>query len=113
VTTKRFVPWVVFATFVVYVAASAFQLPLHRSGGFNLTDFRRLPVSVNGRVQPIDSVARIGLRLIRGSDTVQLGIPKRQRGQPTTLDPSEWLLEVLAKPDAADTRKIFPLGRPA
>jgi cbb3-type cytochrome oxidase subunit 3 len=110
VTTKRFVPWVVFAIFVAYVAASASQLALPRSNGFNLTDFRRLPVSVNGRVQPIDSVARISLQHIRGLDTVQLENPEQQWGQTTTLDPSEWLLEVLAKPDTADTRRIFPVS---
>jgi hypothetical protein len=101
---------VVFVIFVLYVAASVSQLALPRSNGFNLTDFRRLPVSVNGRVQPIDSVARISLRHIRGSDTVQLEKPEQQWGQATMLEPSEWLLEVLAKPDTADMRKIFPVS---
>ena len=106
--TKRFAPWIVFSAFFLYLTASAVGLPL-RSGGFNLTEFRRLPVSVQGRVQPFDSAARMALLRIRGSATVPLDGGQAQQSRATALDADQWLLEVLAKPDLADTRKIFPV----
>jgi len=102
---KTFVPWIVFGVFVVYLAAPALPVP---GGGFDATAFGRLPVSANGRVQPFDSVARAALLQIRGPVTPLDGF-KAAQARPTTLDPTVWLLEVLAKPDTADTRRVFPI----
>ena len=57
-----------------------------------------LPVWANGRVQPFDSVARTGLQQISGPVKGPMS------------NPTAWLLEVLARPDAADTRRIFPIS---
>src|SRR4051812_18043622 len=96
VITKALVPWIVFGIFVVYLAAPALPRPAGSGSGFDVTAFGRLPVSAHGRVQPFDSVARTGLLQIRGPETA-------------TIDPTVWLLEVLAKPDTADTRRVFPI----
>jgi hypothetical protein len=96
VTTKALVPWIVFGIFVVYLAAPALPRRGGSGSGFDVTAFGRLPVLANGRVQPFDSVARTGLLQIRGAETA-------------TIDPTVWLLEVLAKPDTADTRRVFPI----
>src|SRR3954454_5117574 len=99
VTTKALVPWIVFGIFVVYLAAPALPLPRGSGSGFDVTAFGRLPLSANGRVQPFDSVARTGLLQIRGPETAG----------PAMVDATVWLLEVLAKPDTADTRRVFPI----
>ncbi len=104
---KRFVPLMAFAIFFMYLAVSAFQLPLAGSSGFDVTGFGRLPVSVAGRVQPLDSVARLALLQIRASAPASLDGFKLQPLRAETIDPDLWLLEVLAKPDTADTRRIF------
>src|SRR5438067_12035911 len=96
VITKALVPWIVFGIFVAYLAAPAVPLLAGRGSGFDVTAFGRLPVWANGRVQPFDSVARTGLLQIRGAETAP-------------IDPTVWLLEVLAKPDTADTRRVFPI----
>jgi len=101
VTTKALVPWIVTGLFAAYLAVSA--LPVRPGSGFDVASFGRLPVLANGRVQPFDSVARTGLLQIRGPVTPIDGL------KAATLDPTEWLLEVLAKPDAADTRRVFPI----
>jgi hypothetical protein len=108
--TKRFVPFIVFSIFVVYLAASVFAHPLRRSSGFDTAEFGRLPVSVNGRVQPFDSVARLTLLQIRGPVSEALDVFKAQPARPEAIDPDMWLLEILAKPDLADARRIFPIG---
>jgi hypothetical protein len=109
---KRLVPPVVFGIFIVYLAASALGPSPRAVGSFDLAGFRLLPVSVNGRVQPFDSVARMSLQRIRGSATVPLAAPAAGRPGVKALDPTDWLLEVLATPDAADSRPIFPIGEP-
>ena len=106
--TKARVPWIVAGIFVAYVAASALPLPAGPASGFDLTAFRTLPVQANGRVQPFDSVARTALLQIRGPVTAIDGF-KAPQARPALIDPDLWLLEVLAKPDTADTRRIFPI----
>jgi hypothetical protein len=108
--TSRILPWAVFGVFVVYVGVATLAMPSRSASSFDLRDFRRLPVSVSGRVQPVDTVARLALQRIRRSATV----PPDQSGagpvRTGALDADEWLLEVLSKPDTADTRRIFPIG---
>jgi hypothetical protein len=109
-TTRALVPWIVLGIFVVYLAASALPLAVRSGSAFDLATFGRLPVWASGRVQPFDSVARTGLLQIRGPVTAPMEAFKAAQARPTTIDPTAWLLEVLAKPDAADTRRIFPIA---
>jgi hypothetical protein len=106
---ERFLPWFNFGVFLVYLAAAMFR-PARSREGFDLAEFGRLPLLMNGRVQPIDSVARLGLFQIRGTTTV----PLEKTGLLTrgSLGATEWLLEVMTKPDAADARHIFPIQDP-
>jgi hypothetical protein len=106
--TKALVPWIVFGIFVVYLAEPALPLPVGPGSGFDVTAFGRLPLSANGRAQPFDSVARTALLQIRGPVTPIDGF-KAPQARPATIDPTVWLLEVLAKPDTADTRRVFPI----
>src|SRR5512132_2286831 len=89
VMTRTLVPWIVFGIFVSYVAARAVPLPVGPGHGFDVTAFGGLPVLVNGRVQPFDSVARTGLLQIRGPVTPIDGL-KAPQARPTTIDPTVW-----------------------
>ena len=60
---------------------------------------------LNGRIQPLDSVGRNALLVMRGKQTVALENGKK-------LPASEWLLEVLMKPELADERKVFRIDHP-
>jgi hypothetical protein len=111
VMSRPIVPWIVLGIFVAYLAAPALPLPARSHSGFDVTAFGRLPVWANGRVQPFDSVARTSLLQIRGPVTAPTDAFKAPQARPTMIDPTEWLLEVLAKPDTADTRRIFPISR--
>jgi len=81
------------------------------AGGFDTAGFGRLPVWVNGRVQPLDSAARLALLQIRGTVTVpEVGARSWQIWKHTvSLKATEWLLETLTAPNLADTRKLFPI----
>jgi ABC-type transport system involved in cytochrome c biogenesis permease subunit len=94
---KKFVPWILVAVFAAWVAASLRQPP---ETGFDTRAFGRLPVLMDGRFQPFDSVARNSLLQIRTKQTVPT-----DNGQ--TLSAAAWLLEAMMKPEQADDRKIF------
>ncbi len=105
--TKRIAPWIVFGVFLVYLGAAALVVPGRSASRFDLRDFRRLPVAVGGRVQPIDTLARNALLRISGSASMPVG---GSAISANALDADEWLLEVLANPDLADSRPVFPIA---
>ena len=111
---NRIAPWVILSVFLIYLTAAAFP-PDRTPDGFGIGEFARLPVVMNGRVQMIDSVARAGLLRIRGTLTLPVGRAKPWQlwDLARPLEASEWLLELLTKPDAADARGIFPVRAPA
>jgi cytochrome c-type biogenesis protein CcsB len=80
-----------------------------KEGEFHLREFGRLPVLLNGRVQPFDTVARNSLLQIRSTGDVPLEqVPSwKFWHHPRKLKSTEWLLEVMTKPEVADTRPIF------
>src|SRR5262245_1140680 len=109
----RFLPVVIAAVFVSYVATT--MLPTGTfAGGFDFSAFGRVPVLLNGRVRPMDSVARLGLLQIAGS----VGVPSEGANgwrfwrRTRRIGPGEWLAELMMKPDAADARRIFPISEP-
>jgi cytochrome c-type biogenesis protein CcsB len=100
---KRFIPLFVLLLGAGYLGLTL--LPPRSTGEFDLRAFARLPVLLNGRVQPFDTVARNSLLLMQG----------RQRfiapdGQ--TLAPAEWLLDVLFNPAVADDYQHFLIQNP-
>jgi cytochrome c-type biogenesis protein CcsB len=85
-----------------------------KDGEFHTLEFGRLPVLLNGRIQPMDSVARNSLLQIRSTGDVPLELlPSWQFWRhPKKLKSTDWLLEVFFKPELADTRPIFLIHHP-
>ncbi len=88
-------------------------LPARNPAAFDVVGFSRLPVLVNGRVKPLDTVARSSLLVICGAtynDSSQSSLiftpDKRQ------LNPDEWLLDVLFRPAQADTYQVIAVDNP-
>ena len=69
------------------------------SAGYDLREFGKLPVVSNGRVQPIDSLARNALLSIYGKQRVP--------GEDPPSSPTGWLAELAFEPQAADKRPVF------
>jgi ABC-type transport system involved in cytochrome c biogenesis permease subunit len=80
---------------------------------FKVEEFSQMPVLLNGRVQPWDSVAKNSLLMLRGKSTVlltekpqeELGYSEKAKLKKMTS--MEWLLEAMTRPELADTRYIF------
>ena len=94
---KKRLPWIILALAIAVVAFSLLPKP---KGVLHTREFGELPVLLNGRIQPLDSVARNSLLELRTKQTVALEGKKE-------LTAIEWLLEVMMKPEVADDRKVF------
>ncbi|MGO8836028.1 MAG: cytochrome c biogenesis protein [Limisphaerales bacterium] len=98
--TKKWIPLI-----LVVVMAGWVLSGLHQPSqtGFDTRAFGHLPVLMNGRFQPFDSVARNSLLQIRTKQSVY----ESEGGKARTLSAMDWLLEVMMKPESADDRKVF------
>lgn len=76
-----------------------------KSQGLGVEVFRELPVQNQGRIKPLDTVARTALLSFSGKTTL------RQEGKPS-LEPSTWLLIVATQPLVADALPVFRIDHP-
>lgn len=131
---KKWIPWLLVGVFALELLA-ALRPKQDKPGTFAANEFGRLPVLLNGRVQPLDSVGRNALLVLRGTTSVPLegngangawgafdqlakdgGMTERKWYQfskhPKRLKPAAWILEVLCNPAVADTRHAFLVHHP-
>ena len=91
--------------YVVLIAAvCAFSGLFPRRDGppRSVVDFGRLPVLEDGRIKPLDSVARNNLLVFQGKQTVSAPDGRE-------LSPDEWLLDVFFQPERADGYAVFKI----
>jgi len=102
----KLIPWFFVALFGTEIIAVMLPKP---DGEYHVRAFGRLPVLLSGRIQPFDSVARNSLLQIRSTGDVPLEeVPSwKFWHHPKKLKSTEWLLEVMTRPEMADTRPIF------
>jgi len=100
---KKFLPWIISLLFLVWVIAK--MIPVKEPHGFHLDGFGRLPVLVNGRVMPMDTLARLSLFGMNHHGTCTTSDGK-------VLPPIRWLLDVLMMPEHADAAKVFEVTNP-
>ena len=100
---KKIIPLLVLVLGALYLGSKL--LPARTGSAFDLTGFGRLPLLANGRMKPIDTVARNSLLLFQGRQTVTT-----PAGQ--SITPTEWLLDVFFHSDAADKYRTFEVVHP-
>src|SRR5436190_8138637 len=110
-TLLKILPWLFLALFaneIVIVMLSK------KDGVFHTAEFGRLPVLMNGRIQPFDSVARNSLLQIRSTADVPLEeVPSwKFWHHPKKLKSTDWLLELMFQPEQADERPVFLIHHP-
>jgi ABC-type transport system involved in cytochrome c biogenesis permease subunit len=97
---KKWIPLILVLVMAGWILSALHQKP---ETGFTARAFGKLPVLMNGRFQPFDSVARNSLLQIRNKQSV-VG---EESGKTQTLTAMEWLLETMMKPESANDLKIF------
>ena len=95
---KRYLPFLA-GLLVLLFMASTLVAAANRST-FDTEGFGRLPVLLSGRLKPLDTVARTSLLLLQNRQPVY-----NSAGE--SLTPHQWLLDVVFKPELADTYKHF------
>lgn len=79
---------------------------------FAFQEFGQLPLTANGRVVPMDSLARNSLLAIREKQTVNTEPWKSWNEKPVILSATEWLANVMMNPAVADNWPVFRLDNP-
>jgi ABC-type transport system involved in cytochrome c biogenesis permease subunit len=100
--------WALPACVVLLLAgwvASKAHVPTAADGDFDLYEFGKLPIVYQGRAKPVDTLARNTLRILSGRQTF---VDEQGQRQPAI----RWLLDVMARPDAAARHKVFRIEHP-
>ena len=100
---KRLLPILILLFGLVFLGSTL--IPPRPTSDFNLRGAGRLPILLNGRIKPLDTVARTSLLVMQGRQDF-----KAPDGQP--LQPIEWLLDVLFNPSVADDYQHFVIHHP-
>jgi len=106
---KQRLPLVITGIFALWILGALVRRPDRDDA---LGAFGRLPVVFNGRLQPIDSLARNSLTRIREKDTANLEPAKSWHERPRIITATEWLLTVMTRPEVADGWKVFRVDHP-
>ena len=77
------------------------------STGFAYNAFGKLPLVFNGRLKPMDSLARNSLLEIREKQTLDTEPWKSWNENPKIVSANEWLINVMMNPAVADTWPVF------
>jgi len=99
---KKHLAWLAPALAALW-AISSLPAP-RRADGADLAGFASLPALHEGRVKPLDTVARTILLSLRGKQTV------RTSGR--TIGAAEWLLDMGSRPNVADAYEVFEIDDP-
>ena len=103
---KKLVPLLALV-FAIGFAAKSLRPAKHESP-FDIAGFSQLPVLVNGRLKPLDTVARSSLLQLQGRQRVS----SPTISAPLVSAPIEWLIEVMFRAEKADTFPTFAIDNP-
>jgi ABC-type transport system involved in cytochrome c biogenesis permease subunit len=100
---NRLLPFLIVLAAVAFVATSLRRERNQRE--FDLEAFGRLPTLVNGRIKPLDTVARTSLMVLQGRQNVRTL-------DGATMTPAEWLLDMMYRPVQANEYPVFEIVHP-
>ena len=88
------------------------NLSVPKDKDFAYNDFGLLPVTANGRVLPMDSLARNSLLEIREKQTLNAEPWKGWNEKPLIIPATEWLANVMMNPGVANDWPVFRVDNP-
>lgn len=83
-----------------------------KNGDFAYNEFGRLPITANGRIVPMDSLARSSLLQLREKQTLNLEPLKEWNQNPKIIPATEWFANVMMNPVVADNWPCFRVDNP-
>jgi len=103
---KKLLPLLALVGALLYVGKSL--IPPGNPGQFDLAGFGQLPLLANGRIKPIDTEARSSLLRLQARQRVSSPLLSGD----LVANPTEWMLDVIFRPEKADTYPTFALDNP-
>ena len=88
------------------------NLQARKDKSFAYTEFGRLPLTANGRIVPMDSLARNSLLEIREKQSLNTEPWKAWNEHPKIIPATEWLATVMMNPAVADDWPVFRVDNP-
>ncbi|MEZ5275475.1 MAG: cytochrome c biogenesis protein CcsA [Opitutaceae bacterium] len=101
---KKHLPWIALLLATAWVISAALRSPVP-SGSLDYETFGDIPVLLNGRIKPLDTVARSSLMILRDKQTARTPEGKK-------IPAIAWLTEVLFDGPSADRRPVFVIHDP-
>jgi len=110
----KYVPGLFVALAVLVVAGGVRPVS---TGEWDLAGFARLPVVDQGRVKPMDTLARTSLLVLSRKQTIytdgERGTVDRERARGMPREPAvRWLLDVMARPQTARDYEVVRVDHP-
>ncbi len=106
---KKWLPLIITLLFAGWYAGKL-RVPADKDWAFN--DFGRIPVVVDGRHMPMDTLARTVLTLLRERQEANYEPWKDWWEKPKMVTATEWALEAMVSPEIADTRPVIRIDNP-
>src|SRR5215472_13721078 len=106
---KKWSPFILTAVMAVWFMGTL-RPPADKD--FAFTEFGKLPVLFNGRMQPMDSLARNSLLQIREKQTLNTEPWKSWNEHPRMIPAVEWLANVMMNPSVANQWPVFRVDNP-
>ena len=106
---KKWIPIVLMFVMALWFF-SKLQTPPDKD--FAFSEFARLPLTANGRIVPMDSLARNSLLEIREKQTLNTEPWKGWNEQPKIITATEWLANLMMNPAVADEWPVFRIDNP-
>ena len=97
-------PWVVALLFVGYVGSKA-RPPRHHDDAFDFYQAGKIPIIYQGRVKPLDTLARNSLKIVSWREDF---VDEEGQAQPAV----RWLLDLAMKSDEAEKYKVIWIDAP-
>ena len=101
---KRHLPWIILVVCVLWLG-SAWRTPSAGPGEFDLVSFGKTPLLADGRLKPLDTVARTSLMIIHGSQSV-----RPEGGE--SVSAIRWLADMIFNAPAADKLPAITINNP-
>ncbi|MFA9478381.1 cytochrome c biogenesis protein [Phycisphaerales bacterium AB-hyl4] len=99
---NRILPWAVVFLALLYLGMQG--RPVAYVGDYDLDAFGAIPVSADGRVKPMDTVARTNLMFLSGRQSFEVD----GQQQPAI----RWLADVMGQRDTVDHYRVFRIDHP-
>ena len=106
---KKWIPAIVTVLLALWFLG---DLNAPKDQSFAFGEFGRLPLTANGRVTPLDSLARNALMEFREKQTLNTEPWKSWNEKPKIISATEWLANMMMNPAVADDWPVFRLDNP-